>query len=277
MDGHKYLRQADKGHNFEASQIALIGKQKLDAMNQIYENPAFKQNQRRNVENIYRLNTLNSERLLFKQEILKQKFDKLKAIQGKYLQSAKSHHFDRLSHQVKPGLGLNLKARVIKATRTKGKEESGIHSELNFALEQVEAGHKDTGLIKFEKTLQKYLSNSGSKSEILPQLLQYSCIKNLPADAYSQLEELSQKDQMTLTSSLSRDTTGNIFELFLKNDNFKGLNTLMNYMENKGMSSAHLSLSKFRSSLEYYLNSDFNIQNLIVFMRFYTHHYESKF
>ena len=58
----------------------------------------------------------------------------------------------------------------------------------------------------------------------------------------------------------------------LTQDNFKGLSALVNYLETHQVntSTSGFDLSKWRSSLDFYLNYKFDMANLLTFVRFYT-------
>lgn len=68
-----------------------------------------------------------------------------------------------------------------------------------------------------------------------------------------------------------------LFKLFVNRDNFKGLGTLINYAEQRKLKLTSLDLSIFKPSLEYYLNHNFKLSNIMVFMKFYVNKQESLF
>lgn len=68
-----------------------------------------------------------------------------------------------------------------------------------------------------------------------------------------------------------------LFKLFVNRDNFKGLGTLINYAEQRRLKLTSLDLSIFKPCLEYYLNHNFKLSNIMIFMKFYVNKQESLF
>jgi hypothetical protein len=58
------------------------------------------------------------------------------------------------------------------------------------------------------------------------------------------------------------------YELCLRRDNFKGLGKLINYATKSHLDISSLDLSLFKPSLDYYLNSNFNL-NVLVFLKYF--------
>lgn len=69
----------------------------------------------------------------------------------------------------------------------------------------------------------------------------------------------------------------NLYELCLKRDNFKGLGLLINYAEEMKLKLSSLDLSLFKDSLDYYLNQNFKLSNVMIFMKYYTYVHECLF
>lgn len=68
-----------------------------------------------------------------------------------------------------------------------------------------------------------------------------------------------------------------LFNLFINRDNFKGLGVLLNYAEQRRLKITNLDLSVFKPSMEYYLNHNFKLSNLLVFMKYYVYRQECLF
>jgi hypothetical protein len=68
-----------------------------------------------------------------------------------------------------------------------------------------------------------------------------------------------------------------LFKLFVNRDNFKGLGSLINYAEERKLKLTSLDLSIFKPSLEYYLNHNFKLSNIMIFLKFYVNKQESLF
>lgn len=65
------------------------------------------------------------------------------------------------------------------------------------------------------------------------------------------------------------------FEASLQSDNFEGLASLINYLEANAVDIAQWDMTRFRSALDFYLNHSFNLNNVLTFTRFYSHHVRS--
>ena len=68
-----------------------------------------------------------------------------------------------------------------------------------------------------------------------------------------------------------------LFNLFLSRDNFRALGLLINYAEQRKLKITNLDLSPFKPSLEYYLNHNFKMSNLLVYMKYYVYKQECLF
>lgn len=60
------------------------------------------------------------------------------------------------------------------------------------------------------------------------------------------------------------------YELSLKTDNYVGLNLLLDYSKKFVIDFKNFDLNAFRPSLDYYLNTEFNLSNVCTFIRFYS-------
>ena len=114
--------------------------------------------------------------------------------------------------------------------------------------------------------------------------MKYAIVSNNDALALSSLETVIEKARIQNESgevqtllpvdfSLFKD----LFELFIKRDNFKALGVLINYAEERKLKITSLNLDPFKSSLEYYLNHNFKFSNLLVFMKYYVYRQECLF
>lgn len=91
--------------------------------------------------------------------------------------------------------------------------------------------------------------------------------------------------------SNARDSSGNVqtflpvntpllkdlFELCIRRDNFKGLGLLINYAEERKLKILPFDLNAFKPSLEYYLNENFKMSNIMIFLKYYTYMHECIF
>lgn len=83
--------------------------------------------------------------------------------------------------------------------------------------------------------------------------------------------------QLTLDTSgypyslIESSTLQQFYSQSLSSDNFNGLGHLLTYIEKFGVDISQWSLGKFKSALEFYLNHKFNLTNILIFTKYYTH------
>lgn len=70
-------------------------------------------------------------------------------------------------------------------------------------------------------------------------------------------------------SAINTDSLHKFFNESLEKDNFDGLGHLINYLETRNIDITEWDLSKFRSSLDFYLNHSFDVNKIFTFLRFY--------
>lgn len=73
------------------------------------------------------------------------------------------------------------------------------------------------------------------------------------------------------TSDLSR-----FYEQSLKTDNFHGLGHLITYVQKYGLNIGKWDLGQFKSALEFYLNQNFSLTNVLIFTKYYTEYHSSR-
>jgi hypothetical protein len=66
------------------------------------------------------------------------------------------------------------------------------------------------------------------------------------------------------------------FKVSLKSDNFSGLGHLINYIEKFRVDIGSWNMERFKPALDFYLNSSFNMSNIMIFTKFYTNHHQSR-
>ena len=66
------------------------------------------------------------------------------------------------------------------------------------------------------------------------------------------------------------------FELSIKQDNFDGIAYLVNYTNHHGVGIGSWNLSAFRKAMDYYINTNFNLNKVMIFMKFYTSFYNDR-
>lgn len=74
------------------------------------------------------------------------------------------------------------------------------------------------------------------------------------------------------------DTTllNKFFTRSIKGDNFNGLGHLMTYVEKFGVNIAEWNLSQFKTALDFYLNQRFNLNNVLIFSKYYTYFHQCR-
>jgi hypothetical protein len=66
------------------------------------------------------------------------------------------------------------------------------------------------------------------------------------------------------------------FQNCLQKDSFDGIAYLTNYCQKNGVSVSNYDISQFKQLLDYYLNSEFNLNKVMVFVKFYSYFYTSR-
>lgn len=85
------------------------------------------------------------------------------------------------------------------------------------------------------------------------------------------LQSLIENTRSLVTSGLSSENTIGAFKVLVDAESYNGLSTLINYAADKQIDLAELPLRRFKSSVERNLNESFNMSNLLVFMKYFTH------
>ena len=62
----------------------------------------------------------------------------------------------------------------------------------------------------------------------------------------------------------------------LKRDNIDGIGHLVNYSERYGVNLSSFPINNFRSSLNHYLNVEFDLSKVMTFLKFYQKHFSDK-
>ena len=65
------------------------------------------------------------------------------------------------------------------------------------------------------------------------------------------------------------------FQNCLQKDSFDGIAYLTNYCQKNSVSVANYDISQFKQLLDFYLNSEFNLNKVMVFVKFYSYYYTS--
>jgi hypothetical protein len=66
------------------------------------------------------------------------------------------------------------------------------------------------------------------------------------------------------------------FEQSIKKDNFDGIAYLINYTNNHDVGIGSWNLSAFRKAIDYYINTNFNLNKVMIFMKFYTSFFSNR-
>jgi len=171
----------------------------------------------------------------------------------------------------------NLNSQNKRSQRAyKGKNKDLLEME-NIIL-KLENGDKSSNLHEEYAEIEQRTDNSFND------VSRYYTIKMRFGIATNNSNYVVENLEKAIKASYIEDADGNInsyipisyplfkstYDLCLRKDNFRGLGKLINYAEKSKLNIAALDLSVFKSSLEYYLNHNSKLTNLLVFTRYYT-------
>lgn len=171
--------------------------------------------------------------------------------------------------------------------------ETRVYKGKNESLNRMETIilQLQSGSSKAEELINEFVALENKADRKFRSAPQYYAIKmkfgvatNNSTYAISNFEE-------AIKVSNSRDATGGVqtfmpvdiallkdlFDLCIRRDNFKGLGLLINYAEERKMKILPFDLNSFKPSLEYYLNENFKMSNIMIFLKYYTYMHECIF
>ena len=111
--------------------------------------------------------------------------------------------------------------------------------------------------------------------QIKARIFEYSLLNGQLSVANDMLAKLS-SDFTDAFSPVDTRYLEKFFSDSLNSDNFDGIAYLANYANRYNVDVGSYPLHKFRSALDYYLNKNFNLSKVMIFVKFYQKHYADR-
>lgn len=111
--------------------------------------------------------------------------------------------------------------------------------------------------------------------QIEARMFEYAVLANRPQYANDLLFKLT-KDHTESLSPIDPRYLNKFFTQCLKRDNIDGVAHLVNYSERYGVDLSNYPINNFRSALDYYLNTKFDFNKVMTFVKFYQRHFSDK-
>ena len=103
-------------------------------------------------------------------------------------------------------------------------------------------------------------------------MFEYSVLANRLQYANDLLFKLT-KDRTESLSPIDPRYLHKFFTQSLKKDNIDGVAHLVNYSERYGVDLSNYPINNFRSALDFYLNTKFDLNKVMTFVKFYQRHF----
>jgi len=120
---------------------------------------------------------------------------------------------------------------------------------------------------------------SDNRVKITPQILaryfEYSVLSDRLEIANDMLVKLTQ-DYSESLSLVDPRFLLKFFEQSLKRDNIDGVAYLVNYNVRYGIDTSNYPINNFRAALDHYLNRKFDLNKVMIFLKFYQQHFADR-
>ena len=120
-----------------------------------------------------------------------------------------------------------------------------------------------------------HANNVKPTTQIEARMFEYAVLANRPQYANDLLFKLT-KDRTESLSPIDPRYLNKFFTQCLKADNIDGVAHLVNYSERYGVDLSNYPINNFRSALDYYLNTKFDLSKVMTFVKFYQRHFSDK-